>query len=125
MALPLRALLRRLYVEEDGVLAGIDYVMLATIVAIGSLVGLVTIRDALIQELGDAGIALENIQQNYTVSMTFATVSGGTTTRSFGYTADNDPTELPSGQSTAGVDLSIAPAAEAASSPGADPYDEG
>jgi hypothetical protein len=104
---------------------GIDYILLATIVGIGCVVGLVVIRDAVIQELGDVGIGLENIQQNYTVSMTFATVSGGTTTQSFGYTTDNDPTEQPSGQSTAGIDLSIAPSDELASSPGADPFDEG
>jgi Flp pilus assembly pilin Flp len=104
--------LRRLYRDEDGIVAVSDYVLLGTIVAIGAVVGLVTLRDSVIQELGDVGIGLENLQQNYTVSMTFATVSGGTTTTSFGYTTDNDPTEQPSGQSTAGIDLSIAPSDE-------------
>lgn len=105
-------LLRQLYRDEDGVVALSDYVLLVTIVAIGAIVGLVTLRDAVVQELGDIGIGLENLQQNYTVSMTFATVSGGTTTTSFGYTTDNDPTEQPAGQSTAGIDLSIAPSDE-------------
>ncbi len=104
---------------------GIDYILLATIVGLGCLVGLVVVRDAVIQELGDVGIGLENIQQNYTVSMTFATVSGGTTTQSFGYTTDNDPVEQPSGQSTAGIDLSIAPGDELSSPPGGDSFDEG
>jgi Flp pilus assembly pilin Flp len=109
---------RRLYRDEDGVVAVSDYVLLGTIVAIGAVVGLVTLRDSVIQELGDVGIGLENLQQNYTVSMTFATVSGGTTTTSFGYTTDNNPTEQPSGQSTAGIDLSIAPSDES-TTPGA------
>jgi Flp pilus assembly pilin Flp len=104
--------LRRLYRDESGMVAVIDYIFLGTVVVIGAIVGLVTLRDAVIQELGDVGIGLENLQQNYTVSMTFATVSGGTTTKSFGYTTDNDPTEQPAGQSTAGIDLSIAPSDE-------------
>ena len=112
--------LRRLYSDESGVVAVSDYVLLTTIVAIGAIVGLVTLRDAVIQELGDVGIGLENIQQNYTVSMTFATVSGGTTTTSFGYTTDNDPTEQPSGQSTAGIDLSIAASDESGTASGID-----
>jgi len=111
-------LLRRLYKDEDGVVAVSDYVLLATIVAIGTIVGLVTLRDAVIQELGDVGIGLENLQQNYTVSMTFATVSGGTTTTSFGYTTDDNPTEQSSGQSTAGIDLSI-PATDESATGGA------
>ena len=107
--------LRRLYGDEDGIVAVSDYVLLGTIVAIGAVAGLVTLRDSVIQELGDVGIGLENLQQNYTVSMTFATVSGGTTTTSFGYTTDNNPTEQPSGQSTAGIDVSIAPSSESSS----------
>lgn len=113
-------LLRRLYKDEDGIVAVNDYVLLATIVAIGAIVGLVTLRDAVIQELGDVGIGLENLQQNYTVSMTFATVSGGTTTTSFGYTTDNNPTELAAGQSTAGIDLSIAASDESDTGNGSD-----
>ncbi len=104
--------LRRLYRDERGIVAVSDYVLLGTIIAIGAVAGLVTLRDSVIQELGDVGIGLENLQQNYTVSMTFATVSGGTTTTSFGYTTDNNPTEQPSGQSTAGIDVSIAPSNE-------------
>lgn len=107
-----RQAVQRLYREEQGVMVIIDYVLLGTIVAIGAIVGLVTVRDAIVQELGDVGIGLENLQQNYTVSMTFATVSGGTTTQSYGYTTDNNPTEQPAGQSTAGIDLSIAPGDE-------------
>jgi hypothetical protein len=109
---------RRLYHDEDGMVVVIDYIFMGTIVAIGAIVGLVTLRDAIIQELGDVGIGLENLQQNYTVSMTFATVSGGTTTNSFGYITDNDPTEQPAGQSTAGIDVSIAPSNES-NGPGA------
>jgi len=109
---PLSRTLQRLYRDEYGMVAVIDYIFLGTVVAIGAIVGLVTLRDAVIQELGDVGIGLENLQQNYTVSMTFATVSGGTTTKSFGYTTDNNPTEQPAGQSTAGIDLSIAPSNE-------------
>ena len=106
---PVRLWLRQLGKDERGVVAVSDYILLGTIVAIGGIVGLVTLRNGLIQELGDVGIALENIQQNYTVTLEVKTISGPTTTKSFGYTADNNPTEQPAGQSTAGINLSLPP----------------
>jgi hypothetical protein len=42
-----------------------QYLLMVTIVAVGSISGLVTLRDMVNQEYGDTALALENLNQSY------------------------------------------------------------
>lgn len=99
--------IREFLKEDSGILSSVDYILLTTIVVISSVVGLATIRDRVTQEFGDLSLALENLQQNYTVSMTFTTITGGTTVQRFGYTEDNAGYLQANDPSTVGVDANL------------------
>ena len=62
-------------------MGGADYILAVTILVIGGVVGLVTVRDAVVQNFGDLAVALAMIDQSYTVNYT---VSSGTVV-SFSY----------------------------------------
>ena len=87
--------------SDDGVLSGVDYLITVSIVTIGSIIGLATVRDAVLQELGDVGVALENVSQTYTVNITFA----GGATNTFGFTDGTPPTDL-LGSAPGGISIS-------------------
>jgi hypothetical protein len=78
-------LAKRLWRDESGVLHAGDYVLMVTIVCVGAVAGLATVRDGVVQDLGDAAVALETIDQSYTVTMTFGTLQGGAIVKEFGY----------------------------------------
>lgn len=62
-------LCRKLWRDECGALAGADYILALTILVIGGITGLVTVRDAAVQNLGDIAVALESLNQSYTVTI--------------------------------------------------------
>ena len=62
-------LCRDLWRDECGALAGADYILALTILVIGGITGLVTVRDAAVQNLGDIAVALESLDQSYTVTI--------------------------------------------------------
>ena len=62
----------RLWSEQEGVLVSSELVIFSTAVVIGMLVGLQTVRDAVVQDLGDFANAIGNINQSYS----FAGVTG-------------------------------------------------
>ena len=72
---PIDNLLRQLWRDESGVVWTIELVLTATIVTLGTIVGLVTFRDALVQELGDLAAASSQLDQSYEYS---AAVDSGT-----------------------------------------------
>jgi hypothetical protein len=75
-----------LWRDEDGFLGSSDYILMATIVVVGVVCGLATLRDAVVQNLGDIALAFAHVDQSYTVNYT---VTSGTVV-SFGY--DDPPT---------------------------------
>ena len=58
-------LLTKLWRDQRGFSTALSTIMLATIVAIGAVVGLATLRDQLVQEFGDVATALENLDQSF------------------------------------------------------------
>lgn len=58
-----------LWRDECGALAGADYILALTILVIGGIAGLVTVRDAAVQNFGDIAVALESLDQSYTVTI--------------------------------------------------------
>ncbi|MFM7038141.1 MAG: hypothetical protein ACKO2L_10495 [Planctomycetaceae bacterium] len=66
--------------SEDGFLLSSEALLIGTIAVLGLLVGIVSIRDAVVQELGDFSQAIGLLQQDYTyagVSDTSGTTQGG------------------------------------------------
>ncbi len=61
-------MLRRLWKDQDGFVVSTELVLVATILVIGMVVGLATVRNAVVQELGDVAMAIGNINQSYQYS---------------------------------------------------------
>ena len=58
-------LLRKLWNDEAGFIISAELVLVATIVVIAMIVGLVCVRNQVVQELIDVGLAIGNINQSY------------------------------------------------------------
>lgn len=61
-------MLRSLWANEEGFIVSAELVIVATVLVIGLLVGLVTIRDQVIQELADTAASYARIGQSYSYS---------------------------------------------------------
>jgi len=72
----MNALWQRMWHEDDGILS-FDWVLLVTIVVIGLVGGIATMRDAIIDEFGDTAEATLNIDQSYTFPGTLVARPGG------------------------------------------------
>lgn len=92
---------RKLWNDESGVVDASAYIFFVTVVCIGTLCGWVTIRDQVTQELGDLSVALENIDQSFSLNYTLGTL---VVTASF---TDNDAGDGTLGAAPAGLDLTV------------------
>lgn len=97
-----------LWRDSYGSVAPATFVLLATIVALGVVVGVTTLRDQIVQELGDIAVALDSIDQSFTTSA--YTINGMV----FSGSTFTDVSTLtdPAGSAPAGLDLGIAPSPE-------------
>lgn len=59
---------QRLWNDESGFIVSSELILIATVLVIGMLVGLVTIRDQVVQELADVADAISEIDQSYSYS---------------------------------------------------------
>jgi len=59
-------MLKKLWNDEVGAVVSAELVMVATILGIGMIVGLTSVRDAVVTELADVGAAIASINQSYT-----------------------------------------------------------
>lgn len=76
----MKSALKRFIGSEDGFLLSSEALLIATIAVLGLLVGLVAVRDAVVNELGDFSQAIGLLNQSYTypgVSDVTATTFGG------------------------------------------------
>ena len=60
--------MRKLWNDEAGFIVSAELVLIATIMVIGLIVGLATVRDQVIQELADVAAAISDINQSYSWS---------------------------------------------------------
>lgn len=58
-------MLRKLWSDEAGFIISAELVLVATIVVIGMIVGLVSVRNQVVQELVDVGQAIGSISQSF------------------------------------------------------------
>ena len=61
-------LIHKLWRDENGFILSTEAMLFGTVLVLGTLVGLATIRGQLVQELGDIGTALGNLNQSYSVA---------------------------------------------------------
>lgn len=108
-------MLKKLWNDEAGALLSAEFVLLATILVIGSIVGLKAVQTSVVAELADVGQAIANINQSYSYRATTGHVSssGGA---SFTDTADFcDNGDSADGQQSKCVSTFALPTAEAGS----------
>jgi hypothetical protein len=67
-------LMSRLWNDQAGFIISTELMIVATILVIGILVGLVAIREQIVQELADIAMAISDVNQSYS----FAGVTGHT-----------------------------------------------
>jgi hypothetical protein len=60
--------LRQLWADEAGFVVSSELVLVGTMLVIGMIVGLTSLRNQVVQELGDLAIAIGNIEQSYQYS---------------------------------------------------------
>ena len=58
-------MLNRFWSDEAGFIVSTELILIATILVIGMLVGLVSVRDQVVQELADVAEAISDIDQSY------------------------------------------------------------
>jgi hypothetical protein len=61
-------MLKRLWNDEAGFIVSAELVLIATILVIGMIVGLVSVRDQVVQELADVAGAIAELNQSYSFS---------------------------------------------------------
>lgn len=89
-------LVSKFWQDTRGAVSVAEIVLVSTIVIIGSIAGMTTLRDQIVQGFGDVADAVLSLDQSYTVTSSYAT---------FGWT---DPGPFPSpssGNPPAGIEF--------------------
>jgi Flp pilus assembly pilin Flp len=63
---PMRELLSRMWHEQDGVLS-FEWTMLASLLTVGIVAGAASVRDAVIDEMGDLTYSMTSLDQSYRI----------------------------------------------------------
>ena len=66
----MKSVINRFWNEQDGAIVSAEIMLVATILVIGAIVGLKSVRDSVVTELGDVAQAFANINQSYCYSGT-------------------------------------------------------
>ncbi|MBS0265407.1 MAG: hypothetical protein JSS02_25960, partial [Planctomycetes bacterium] len=61
-------MLKKLWNDEAGAIISAELILVATIVVLGSIVGLASLRDAIVTELADVGAAIGSLNQTFQFS---------------------------------------------------------
>jgi hypothetical protein len=98
-----------LWLDVRGGLAPVDTILVTSLTAIGAMIGLAVIRDAVVQEMGDVAVALDNVDQSFSGTIVHATL-GTLWTASF--TDDAATLSDPAGAEPACLDVQVSPTSE-------------
>jgi Flp pilus assembly pilin Flp len=63
----MKHLLKRLWKDQRGAVTSMAVILLYTILVLGATVGLITLRDQIVQEYGDLAVALDSLNQNWLI----------------------------------------------------------
>lgn len=69
-------MMKKLWNDEVGALVSAEIVLVATILVIGMIVGLSSLRNSVVSELADVGAAIGDIDQSYSYSAVAGHASG-------------------------------------------------
>ena len=61
------SLIKRLWKDEAGFVVSTELILVATLVVIGMVVGLSTVRDSVTNELADVAGAIDDVNQSYSI----------------------------------------------------------
>ena len=61
----MKKLASQLWHDDDGGTYAFSVIIFTTVVGIGAITGLSTVRDQIVQQFGDIAVALENLDQSY------------------------------------------------------------
>jgi Flp pilus assembly pilin Flp len=81
----------KLWMDEAGFIVSSELVLLATIVVIGVIAGMTTVRDQVVTELSDVADAISEVDQSYSVA---GIVGHSATTAAFQFNDDPDFCEV-------------------------------
>lgn len=112
---------KRLWGDESGVVVSTDLILVSSILVIGLLVGLTSLRDQIVQELGDTAVAVGNLNQSYSFAgstVTFVDDNGTPgnpgdditytfTAAGSNFTDTTDTGETGSGENNTGVGINV------------------
>jgi hypothetical protein len=98
--------IQHLIFDEFGSIDTMGYLVMVTLIAIGGITGLATLRDGIVQEYGDIGLALEHLDQSFTYTRTDC--DGGTITVTFDDGTSSVPEDV-EGEAPGCMDLTITP----------------
>ncbi|HBL43134.1 hypothetical protein [Gimesia sp.] len=90
------------WMDEIGSVSPFATVLLMTILLLGLLPGVVTLRDQIVQEFGDVAVAIESFDQSYSYSF------NGVTSEYIDSSSISDPVN----EAPAGLDLTISATSE-------------
>jgi hypothetical protein len=126
----LKSTARELWGDESGFIVSTDLILISSILVIGLLVGLVSVRDQIVQELGDMAVAVGNLNQSYSFAghnvtlmlnegdpdeqIYVFTVAGSSfaDASDFGENGSDEANTDPPGQEPAGIEVSIGATSE-------------
>ncbi len=98
-----------LWLDVRGGLAPMDMILVTSLTAIGAMIGLAVIRDAVVQELGDVAVALDNVDQSFSGTIVHATLG---TLWTASYSDDAATLSDPAGAEPACLDVGVSPTDE-------------
>lgn len=90
----MRTVMQQLWSEEVGAIVSAEIMLVASILVIGVIVGLKSVRDSVVTELADLAQALANVDQSYSYSGTcghHAFTAGGFFNDQADFCDTNDP----------------------------------
>ncbi len=102
--------IRQLWQDETGVIATTDLLFIATLLVIGTIVGLTSVRDQVVQELADVAVGIGSLNQSYSYGTITVTFAGGTFTAPGSSFADatDDCDEGEAGGTSACISIAVA-----------------
>lgn len=68
----------RLWREESGSTSVVALILVTTIVCVGAVAGLATFRNQIVQEFGDMGVAIDNLDHSFSYTIEVDTDDDGT-----------------------------------------------
>jgi Flp pilus assembly pilin Flp len=64
-----QGLIQKFLRDECGATSVVDFLLMGALVGLGCLVGLATIRDHIVMQFNDVALALESLNQSYSVTI--------------------------------------------------------